>query len=246
MAVSVVTPTPDTEGAELGEDLPVSRVRGTGHRLVPSQFPPIGVFDSVATAEDALAAMRLEGLTNDRLQMPLRRVALFPKEDWLVGQSGAQAVMAAFLHAAPEGGRFTSPQLGAWYCARSLETAIEETVYHATRRIVASRGLLLHATIAMREWTHGLDARLVDVRGARERFAKLYDPHSYAESQPFGERVRAEGGAGVVYDSVRHAGGTCVVMYRPRMVAPVKQGVHLEYRWTGEATPTVLQLERLR
>lgn len=228
------------------DDDAMNRVRGTGHRLVPSQFPPIGVFDSVASADDAVSAMRLEGLTNDRMQTPVRRAALFPKEDWLVGQVGAQAVMAAFLHASPEGGRFTGPALGAWYSARSLETAVEETVYHATRRVVAAQGLQLHATIAMREWAHTIDARFVDVRGAHKQFAKLYDPNSYAVSQPFGERVRAQGAAGIVYDSVRHLHGTCFVMYRPRMVAPVKQGVHLEYRWTGEATPTVLQLERLR
>lgn len=226
--------------------LPVSRVRGTGHRLVPSQFPPIGVFDTVASADDALAAMRLESLTNDRLQVPLKRALLFPKEDWLVGQAGAQAVMASFLHASPDGGRFTGPALGAWYSARTLQTAIEETVYHQQRRVLASDGLKMQATIAMREWTHTFDARLVDVRGGHERFAHLYEPDSYVRSQPFGERVRAEGGAGIVYDSVRHPGGTCLVMYRPRMVAPVKQGVHLEYRWTGEATPTVLRLEQLR
>lgn len=225
---------------------PVGRVRGIGHRLVPSKFPPIGVFDAVATPEDALAAMRLEGLTNDRLQISIRRAALFPKEDWLVGQAGAQAVMAAFLHASADGGRFTGPALGAWYSARSLETAISETKFHSSKRIVASAGLNLHATIAMREWTHTFDARFVDLRGARERFVELYDPDSYTKSQPFGERVRANGGAGIVYDSVRHSGGTCLVMYRPRMVAPVKQGVHLEYRWTGEATPAVFQLERLR
>jgi hypothetical protein len=104
----------------------------------------------------------------------------------------------------------------------------------------------MHATIAMREWTHALDVRLTDIRGRQEDFPELYHENSYARSQPFGEGIRAAGGAGIVYDSVRRAGGSCVVMYRPRMVAPVKQGVHLEYRWTGSSTPTVMKLERLR
>ncbi|MGV3708881.1 MAG: RES family NAD+ phosphorylase [Gemmatimonas sp.] len=229
-----------------GGEAPVNRVRGAGHRLVPSQFPPIGVFDTVASPEDALAAMRLESLTNDRLQLPLRRAAMLPKEDWLLGQPGAQAVMAAFLHAAPEGGRFTGPALGAWYCARSLETAIEETMYHQNRRVVASAGLQQHATIAMREWTNSMDVRLIDLRGRQQIDADLYDANSYGKSQLFGERVRAAGGAGIVYDSVRHPGGTCVVLYRPRSVAPVKQGIHLEYRWTGGASPTVWKREQLR
>lgn len=227
-------------------DVPVNRVRGIGHRLVPSQFPPIGIFDEVASREDAIAAMRLESLTNDRLQLPLKRIGLLSNEDWVVGQPGAQAVMASFLHAAPEGGRFTNAKLGAWYAARSLKTAIAETTFHQSRRVAASAGLELNARIAMREWTHTYDARFVDLRDGAERYASLYQPDSYVESQPFGEKIRATSMAGIMYDSVRHAGGTCFVMYRPKMVAPVKQGVHLEYRWAGKAEPTVVQITPLR
>ena len=226
--------------------LATARVRGTGHRLVPSQFPPIGVFDSLVSPADAIDAMKLEGLTNDRLQLPITRSQLLAKDDWLVGQPGATAVMAAFLHAAPSGGRFTSGDLGAWYAARSLDTAISETVFHQTRRVAASSELRMQATIAMRELTHSLDARLVDLRGTPQQNAALYNPNSYANSQPFGERVRRAAIAGIVYDSVRHAGGTCFVIYRPRIIPPVRQGMHLEYRWSGHETPTVLMLEELR
>lgn len=37
------------------------------YRLIPSQFPPIGLFDAVATAADLAAVMDLVGWTNDRL-----------------------------------------------------------------------------------------------------------------------------------------------------------------------------------
>jgi len=37
------------------------------HRLIASQFPPIGLFDTVATAADLAAVMELVGWTNDRL-----------------------------------------------------------------------------------------------------------------------------------------------------------------------------------
>ena len=223
-----------------------ARVRGTGHRLVPSQFPPIGVFETLSSPDDAMAAMKLESLTNDRLQLQLERAQLLQHDDWLLGQPGATAVMASFLHASPEGGRFTSGHLGAWYAARSRNTAIAETVYHQTKRIVASAGLSMRATIAMREWTHLLDARFVDLRGKRAQHPELYDPDSYAKSQPFGERVRGAGPAGIIYESVRHASGTCVVIYKPAIIPPVKQGVHLEYRWNGHAVPDVLVLEQLQ
>jgi len=35
-------------------------------------------------------------------------------------------------------------------------------------------------------------------------------------------------------------------MYKPRMIAPVKQGVHLEYRWSGGYDPHVVRIEQLR
>ena len=37
------------------------------HRLIPSQFPPIGLFDTVDTTADLSAVMELAGWTNDRL-----------------------------------------------------------------------------------------------------------------------------------------------------------------------------------
>ena len=37
----------------------------------PSQYPPIGLFDTVATAADLEAVMELAGWTNDRL-VPMR------------------------------------------------------------------------------------------------------------------------------------------------------------------------------
>jgi RES domain-containing protein len=221
-----------------------TRIRGRAHRLVPSRFPPIGVFDRVATPADALAAMELESLTNDRVRIALERSALLADDDWVVGVSGATLVMAAFLHAAPEGGRFNGPQLGAWYAARDVQTAIRETIYHNARRLAAS-AMGFDATITMRELVITLDARLIDLRGQRTEFADLYHPDNYTASQAFGEARRSAGDTGIVWNSVRHAGGECVVIYKPRTILPITQGQHIEYRWHGVREPEVLRLESL-
>jgi RES domain-containing protein len=192
-----------------------------------------------------MAAMELESLTNDRVRIALERGALLPPDDWVVGASGATIVMAAFLHAAPEGGRFNSAHLGAWYAARDLQTAIRETVYHNTRRIAAS-AMGFDATITMRELVTSLDARLLDIRGLREQFPPLYLPDDYSESQRFGEACRLSGEIGIVWDSVRRAGGECVVVYRPRALLPVTQGQHFEYRWMGDPEPVILRLESVK
>ena len=226
-------------------DIAATRVRGRAHRLVPSRFPPIGVFDRVATPADAIDAMELESLTNDRVRIALERSAVMPDADWVLGVPGATIVMAAFLHAAPEGGRFNGPRLGAWYAARDLSTAVRETIYHHTRRIAAS-AMGFDATITMRELITSLDARLIDLRGRQLEHAALYDPDDYSASQAFGEVQRNAGHIGIVWNSVRRPVGECLVIYRPRSLLPVMQGQHLEYRWHGAPEPEVLRLESMQ
>ena len=81
------------------------------HRLIPSQFPPIGLLDTVATAADLAAVMELVGWTNDRLVAD--RISRIPPTEWVSGVPNASIVMAAFLHVAPGGMRFNGPELGA-------------------------------------------------------------------------------------------------------------------------------------
>ena len=77
------------------------------HRLIPSQFPPIGLFDTVATAADLATVMELVGWTNDRLVVD--RISRLPQTEWVYGVPNASIVMAAFLHVAPGGMRFNGP-----------------------------------------------------------------------------------------------------------------------------------------
>ena len=98
------------------------------HRLIPSKFPPIGLFDTVATAADLSAVMELVGWTNDRLVA--ERIDRLPRGEWLYGTPNSSIVMAAFLHAAPGGMRFNGPELGAWYAADDIRTAAAEVGHH--------------------------------------------------------------------------------------------------------------------
>ncbi|MBN9331993.1 RES family NAD+ phosphorylase, partial [Devosia sp.] len=100
-------------------------------RLIPSQFPPIGLFDTVSRAADLEAVMELAGWTNDRLVA--ERIKRLPQDEWAFGRPNSSIVMAAFLHAAPGGGRFSGPDLGAWYAAVSVETGLAEVAHHLRR-----------------------------------------------------------------------------------------------------------------
>ncbi len=198
-------------------------------RLIPSRFPPIGLFDTVATAADMAAAMELAGWTNDRLVA--ERVARLPREDWVHGRPNASIVMAAFLHVPPGGNRFNGPDLGAWYAAAAFPTAAAEVAHHLRREAVATARPMMRRQY--RTYQAQLDGRFADIRGERESRPEVYDPLSYACSQVFGEAIRAEGGGGIVWDSLRHAGGICAVSFRPRAVLDIVQTDHVEITVTA-------------
>ena len=210
-------------------------------RLIATRWPTVGVFDDLVSANDALAAMELEGATNDRLTGALGRLDAIPREEWALGSQGAFLVMAAFMHPAPPGGRFNSPALGAWYASLDIETAIEETLYHNTRRLRASDDGFPNR-IQMRELVSSPKAQLLDIRGLAEEMPDLYDPDSYSGSQVFGEERRSQGSDGIWFDSVRRAESENIVIFKPKLVPPVLQGDHFEYVWDTYGAHTISRL----
>lgn len=195
------------------------------YRYIPSRFPPIPAFDTVATAADAEAVMELEGWTSDRLVS--NRVARLPKDEWVYGIPNASIVMASFLHCASAGNRFNGPELGAWYASAAETTGLLEVAHHL-RRETQARG-----TKEERRTYRCYSARLIgddyrDIRGCQTEDPKLYSVTSYAASQTFGEAIRESGKSGIIYDSVRHAGGFNIVAHRPRHVTEITQTTHYE------------------
>jgi RES domain len=196
------------------------------YRLIPSRFPPIGLFDTVATAADLEPVMELAGWTNDRLVT--ERIARLAQEEWVYGRANASIVMAAFLHVGPAGGRFNGPDLGAWYASAALTTATVEVAHHM-RREAAARGVEnMHRQF--RQYSARLIGDYLDIRGRQAELADIYASDSYSAAQRLGERVRADGGAGILYDSIRHAGGVNIAAHRPRNVLDVAQADHFEIR----------------
>ena len=201
-----------------------TRAPSLAHRIIPSHFPPIGLFDTVTAAADLQAVMDLAGWTNDRLVAS--RISRLPEADWVYGRPNSSIIMAAFLHVAPGGMRFNGPELGAWYAAASLTTAVTEVAHHLRREAVA-RGLP-GMTRRYRQYVSGFEGAYVDLRGTRGQLPDVYDLASYTAGQALGEGIRASGSDGILFDSVRHAGGTNVVAYRPRKVVNVTQVDHYE------------------
>jgi RES domain len=196
------------------------------YRLIPSQFPPIGLFDTVATAADLSAVMELAGWTNDRLVA--ERIARLPSSEWVYGRANSSIVMASFLHVAPGGMRFNGPDLGAWYAADDVRTAIAEVGHHLRRETVARAAPSMSRRY--RTYTADLLGDYRDIRGQQAERPDIYASDRYDASQVFGESIRATGGAGLLYDSLRRRQGQNVVAYRPRNIVDLVQTDHFEIK----------------
>jgi hypothetical protein len=194
------------------------------HRLIPSRFPPIGLFDTVTTTADMEAVLELVGWTNDRLVG--ERLALLPQSEWVFGRPDAGITMAAFLHVAPGGMRFNRGDLGAWYAAAEVTTSITEVAHHLRRETVAT-GLATMSRTYRCYWAD-LAGDYVDLRGKEKSIPGVLAAGSYVEGQRYGESVRAAGDAGILYASVRKAGGLDIVAYRPSFIQNVMQAEHFE------------------
>ncbi|APO75984.1 RES domain-containing protein [Rhizobium etli 8C-3] len=202
----------------------VAKAPRPAYRLIPSQFPPIGLFDTVATTADLEAVMELAGWTNDRLVAD--RIQRLSKGEWVYGMPNSSIVMAAFLHVAPGGMRFNGPDLGAWYAADDLRTAAAEVGHHLRREAVA-RGVAT-MTRTYRSYSAILLGDYLDIRGEQALRPEIYDGTSYTASQALGEQVRSNGGAGIVYDSLRRRAGVNIVAHRARNIREVVQADHFE------------------
>jgi hypothetical protein len=223
--------------------LAVSEVRWQPcFRVISSRFPPIHLFERVAGAEDWEALYWLESLTNPRLRDDVGEIELVPREDRIFGP-GASVIMAPFTHLNPEGSRFADDTFGAFYAAASLDTSIAETRYHREIFLRATRQRPLE--LDMRTYLCDVAASFHDIRGKRDRMPDIYDPDSYVASQKLARSLKVAGSNGVVFDSVRHSGGQCLAVYRPRLVQNCRQGTHLRYVWDGERISQVYALRAI-
>jgi RES domain len=201
-------------------------------RIIACRYPPIDLFERVSpdpAVWDGLIAA--EQAVNPRVRDEVGEIHLVPPEERLSGP-GASWVMAAFAHLNPKGSRFSDGSYGVYYAARELRTAVRETAYHFGRFAADSNDRPRYES--MRVLVGRIDNRFADVASlpAADR-ARILAPDSYADSQPFGARLREAGANGVVYPSVRDPRGQCVGALRPRAVGIPVQSRHLKYHWDG-------------
>ena len=205
------------------------------------------VLSPLAADPDALADLvGLESVTDGRLRAQETGLPDLDPRELAFGRTGSALINAAFTHTRPGGNRFNGEDRGAWYCAFEAATALSEVSYHLTRELEAIgrfENATDYAELIADFFGPFHDLRPVD----RTAEAVLHqDPAiAYPAGQALARRLRTEAGSnGIVYPSVRHLGGTCLVAFRPDLVQNLRQGGVWRLEWRGTPTPSAMRRDR--
>ena len=201
-------------------------------RIIRSLYPPIDLFEDIADPADWELLASAEAKTNPRVRDQIGQIALVPHARRVSGP-GASWVMAPFTHVSRERPtRFSAGDYGVYYCGKTFEVALRETVHHFERAMRATAEPKVLADY--RELVGRVQLQAHDLRGDG-KFTACLDPNDYAASQTLGRRLRdTEASEGILYPSVRRAGGEALAIFWPDRVSLPMQRRHLAYRWDGE------------
>lgn len=203
-------------------------------RLIPTAYYKPPVLTTLIDDEEELAILEsIEGLTNKRLKAQQAGLPELDVRELAYNVWGQTFINAAFTYTRAEGNRFNGPERGAWYCAFDDLTAIDEVAYHRTReleRINFFEDEVVYQTLLAAFVGEFHD--LQEEGGGKPCLGE--DPVSaYPAGQALATELRADGSRGIVYPSVRRAGGTCLVAFNPHTVQNVRPGARWKMVWDG-------------
>jgi len=217
----------------------VTRLRSQrAYHIIPSRYPTVGLFDDVSDPADLEVVIELAQATNPRILDAIGNIRLVRDKDRIAGP-GSTPIMAAFTHAKPS--RFSNGTFGIYYAAAEEATAIAETAYHRGRFL--SDAHLANERLDMRVYAVTASGSCDDVRPLAYA-DPIYDPDSYAASQPYGTKLYTKNVVdGIIFKSVRRRNGDCFGIFRPTRIESCTVSRHLEYRFEDYKLASVLTLE---
>ena len=213
------------------------------YRVVASRYPTVGVYDRISDATNLAALIELEALTNPRAREEAGAFRKVRPEDAIAGP-GTTPIMASFAYSGPS--RFCDGTFGVYYAAREEPTALAESRYHTEAFLRATRQPSID--VDKRIYAATIDGTFDDIR-ARSLRSKLYAaaPDDYGYSQRYAHALYAKNRVdGIVYNSVRLAGGQCIAAFRPRVISAARIFKHVQFRWDGNRIAGVVDLVNIR
>jgi len=230
----------DNEIAHMRKNINLAQLIGKKQfRIIPSVYPPINFFENLVEPAEMEILWEIESLTNERLRQEAGDIFLVTPEDRISGP-GSSIVMAAFTHTG-RSSRFTDGNYGIYYASLTLETAIQETVFHRERFLRATKEEACE--LSMRVYKGKIIKPLHDLKAPE--FEIYHHPENYNASQQFGKFLREKKSWGVIYRSVRHLGGECIAAFRPPAISIPKPGAHLKYLWNSEKITEVINTQSI-
>jgi hypothetical protein len=208
-------------------------------RLLPSRFADVedSVLAPLADSDDHLRDLfDLDNATNARLRTQNGGSAGINVDELVFGVPNFRIVNAAFTYARPEGSRFNDGRRGAWYCAFDAETALAEICFH--KAVEYAEINRFDDSVQYQCMLADFTAAFHDLRG-QARYEACLAPDSYVASQTLAERLLDGGSLGVIYPSVRRAGGINLACFRPALVGNVRKGAAYRLTWQGSPVPKI-------
>ena len=212
------------------QSIPTKHIRALDtHRLIPTAYAEPLIFSELLDSDEEIGLLyELESITNQRLRAEENLSMGIGSDELVFGINHFRVINAAFTYASPLGGRFNSPQRGAWYCSDTFKTAISEVLHHKEIEYLEI-GDEKERTVSYREF-------LADIAGElhvldRKRHQRLLASDSYVESQKLGSDLLANGAVGIEYPSSRSTDGTNYAIFRPHSVGNVRADKNFRVTW---------------
>jgi hypothetical protein len=208
-------------------------------RLVTTARLRDSVLGGLVDADEMAALFEIEGATSNRLLAQARGSGDIQSYELVYGVPHAHFINAAFAYAKPrEANRFNGPDRGAWYAAFELDTALAEVSYHLTEFLATAGDY--NAVVEYAELFASFAGEFLDLRSHADSEALHPDKAiGYPAGNALADAARAKGLNGIIYPSVRRAGGTCVAALFPHAVQSVAQGDVYRMTWRGDRTPEI-------
>src|SRR5208337_182259 len=201
--------------------------------------PP--VLEALVSADEIETLAEIEGATSARLIAQERGTEGIGRQELVYGVPYAAFINAAFAYAKPRQPNRFNAQRGAWYAALDVTTCMREVAWHMADFLAKSG--VLKGVVEYSEMFASMAGEFVDLRGAATDRCLDPDPAiGYPAGNALADAARARGLNGIVYPSVRHAGGTCIVALMPHAVQSVAPGAVYRFVWSGSPDPAIARV----
>ncbi|WP_105426747.1 RES family NAD+ phosphorylase [Neorhizobium tomejilense] len=209
-------------------------------RLIPATYHKPPSLRGLVDSDEELAILaEIEGMTSARLTAERglnlhldRRELAWKRRKHDLQVYGNTHINAAFTYTRKGGNRFNDENRGAWYCSWDTMTSIAEVAFHKTRELRFIG--LFEETARYVELLADFIGEYPDITGERGHPALDPDPAiGYPRGQALAERLRRDGHDGLIYPSVRHDQGRCLVAFEPTAIRNVRPGASWDIVWSG-------------